>query len=868
MEYNFSAVEKKWQKRWRDWQTFKAENNSSKPKFYVLDMFPYPSGSGLHVGHPLGYIASDIYARFKRHQGYNVLHPMGYDSYGLPAEQYAIQTGQHPAITTEQNIRRYREQLDQIGFSFDWSRQVKTSEPEFYRWTQWIFVKLFHSWYNHKSSKAEPIETLIKVFETEGNENVDAACDMVSIFTANDWNSWDALQQRETLLNYRIAYRAETIVNWCPALGTVLANDEVVNGVSERGGHPVEQRKMLQWSLRIRAYAQRLLDGLDTVEWNDSLKDIQRNWIGRSEGAEIQFKVADSDKKILVFTTRPDTIFGATFMVLAPEHELVSQITTQEQSEEISKYVEWCKSRSERERMAEVKDVTGAFTGAFAENPISRTKIPIWISDYVLAGYGTGAIMAVPAGDERDWDFAQQFDLPIIPIIEGQDISAGANERKDGTMINSGFLDGMPVKKAIATVIEKVVEMGIGHHKVNYKLRDAVFSRQRYWGEPFPIYYRNGIPYTIDEDKLDEIRLPEIDNFKPTETGEPPLGRAAHWNWDREAGKVVENGKGYPMELSTMPGWAGSNWYYLRYMMEGNAEERAKAFVSKEAVDYWGQVDLYIGGAEHATGHLLYFRFVTKFLYDLGYIPFDEPAKKLINQGMIQAEDGQKMSKRYNNVVNPDDVVRDHSADALRLHEMFLGPIEMHKPWNTKGIDGVTKFMRKLWRLFHDTDGNTNISDEAPTKDELKALHKCIQKVSEDMERFSFNTSVSAFMIAVNELGELKCNKRKILEPLTILVSCHAPHIAEELWEILGHSGSISEVEWPTFDESYLKSDSINYPVSFNGKTRFHLELPASFGKEDVEKEVLHNEVTVKWLEGASPKKVIVVPGRIVNIVH
>lgn len=866
MDYNFPEVEKKWQAYWESNKTFSVSNSSDKPKYYILDMFPYPSGSGLHVGHPLGYIASDIYTRFKRHQGYNVLHPMGYDAFGLPAEQYAIQTGQHPAVTTEQNIKRYREQLDKIGFSFDWDREVKTSNPEFYKWTQWIFVKLFHSWYNKAENKAEPIETLIKVFEKEGNSTVNAHSHYDGIFTAQEWAAFSDQKKREVLLDYRLAYRAETIVNWCPALGTVLANDEVVNGVSERGGHPVEQKKMMQWSLRITAYAQRLLDGLNEIDWSDSLKEIQRNWIGRSEGAEIDFSIKNSNEKIKVFTTRPDTIFGATFMVLAPEHELVSGITTKEQTQEIADYLEYVKGRSERERLSETKKVTGAFTGAYAINPITKTEIPIWIGDYVLAGYGTGAIMAVPAGDQRDWDFANHFNLPIISVIEGQDVSEGADERKDGIMTNSEYLNGMSVKEAIKTVLQKIETLNLGKRKINYKLRDAVFSRQRYWGEPFPIYFRDDIPYTIDEDKL-PITLPEIDEYKPTETGEPPLGRAHVWNWDREQGKLVENGKGFPIEMSTMPGWAGSSWYFLRYMMEGDKEARDQDFVSADAVNYWGQVDLYVGGAEHATGHLLYFRFWTKFLHDLGYIPFDEPAKKLINQGMIQAEDGQKMSKRYGNVVNPDDVVAEHGADALRLHEMFLGPIEMHKPWNTKGIDGVSRFLRKLWRLVHDENGNFLVNSEVPTKDELKALHKCIQKVTDDMERFSFNTSVSAFMVAVNELTDLKCNKREIIEPLSILISCHAPHIAEELWSLLGHTESITNTAWPAFNEEYLKSDSINYPISFNGKTRYSLELPATLGKEEIERIILKHEQSEKWLEGKSPKKVIIVPGRIVNIV-
>lgn len=866
MEYNFLESEAKWQKYWAEHKTFSANNDSDKPKFYVLDMFPYPSGSGLHVGHPLGYIASDIYARFKRHQGFNVLHPMGYDAFGLPAEQYAIETGQHPAITTEQNIERYRDQLDKIGFSFDWDRQVKTSDPKFYRWTQWIFIQLFHSWYNRAADQAEPIDSLIQEFERNGNANVDAVSEDVPQFSSNDWGSYDEETKRSVLLKYRLAFRADTVVNWCPALGTVLANDEVVNGVSERGGHPVLQREMKQWSLRITAYADRLLSGLDKVEWSDSLKEIQRNWIGKSEGTEIDFPIESRDETIKVFTTRPDTIFGATFMVLAPEHPLTEALTTPAQKHDISAYLDFAKGRSERERMAEVKDVTGAFTGSYAQNPITGTKIPIWISDYVLAGYGTGAIMAVPSGDQRDWDFANKFDLPIIPVIEGQDISEGADDRKDGVMINSGFLDGKHVKQAIGLVIDEVENLKIGKRKINYKLRDAVFSRQRYWGEPFPIYYRDDIPFTIDEDRLPLV-LPEIDEYKPTEDGDPPLGRASNWNWDKEQGKLVENGTGYPIELSTMPGWAGSSWYFLRYMMAGNEEARAAEFASKDAMNYWGPVDLYIGGAEHATGHLLYFRFWTKFLYDLGYISFDEPANKLINQGMIQAEDGQKMSKRYGNVVNPDDIVHEHSADALRLHEMFLGPIEMHKPWNTKGIEGVSKFMRKLWRLYHNDENQFEVSGDEPTKEELKALHKCIQKVSDDMERFSFNTSVSTFMVMVNELTDLKCNKKAILEPAIILISCHAPHIAEELWNRLGNTDSISEAEWPKLNESYLVEDSHRYPVSFNGKTRFQLELPTSLTKEEVEAEVLANEQSQKWLDGKPPKKVIVVPGRIVNIV-
>lgn len=799
MEYNFRETEQKWREYWHKKQVYATDNDTSKVPFYVLDMFPYPSGSGLHVGHPLGYIASDIYARFKRHQGFNVLHPMGYDSYGLPAEQYAIQTGQHPSVTTAQNIKRYREQLDLLGFSFDWNRQVKTSDPSFYKWTQWIFVQLFHSWYDRAENKAKPIQELVNHFKQHGSKGLNAASGGSHAFTAAEWMSMSQHEQRSILLDYRLAYRAETVVNWCPALGTVLANDEVVNGHSERGGHPVIQKKMMQWSLRITAYAQRLLDGLNTIDWSDSLKEIQRNWIGRSEGAEIDFTIEHHQDKIRVFTTRPDTIYGATFMVVAPEHPLVNAITTGDQREEIQAYLAFTKARSERERMAEVKDVTGAFTGAYAIHPFSGKQIPIWISDYVLMSYGTGAVMAVPAGDQRDWDFATKFGLEITPVIAGQDVSQGADDRKDGTMINSQELDGLSVEQAIQGILEITESKGIGKRMINYKLRDAVFSRQRYWGEPFPIYYKDDIPYTIDEDKLDKIQLPEIDNFKPTETGDPPLGRAEKWNWDKERGEIVANGEGYPMDLNTMPGWAGSNWYYLRYMMEPNDPKKAQCFVDEASVNYWGQVDLYMGGAEHATGHLLYFRFVTKFLFDRGYLPFDEPAKKLINQGMIQAEDGQKMSKRYNNVVNPDDVVATHGSDALRLHEMFLGPIEMHKPWNTKGIDGVSRFLRKFWRLIHSTEGVFEVSDEAPTKAELKTLHKCIQKVSDDMERFSFNTSVSAFMVAVNELTELNCKKRSIIEPLTVLMSCHAPHIAEEVWSLLGHKHSIVDAPWPVF---------------------------------------------------------------------
>ncbi|GAB4376869.1 MAG: hypothetical protein Kow0075_04520 [Salibacteraceae bacterium] len=867
MEYNFKETEAKWQRFWRKHQVYRVKNDQSRPKYYVLDMFPYPSGSGLHVGHPLGYIASDIYARYKRHLGYNVLHPMGFDSYGLPAEQYAIQTGQHPAITTEQNIRRYREQLNMLGFSYDWSREVITSDPSFYKWTQWIFIKLFHSWYDQNSGKARPIEELIALFEKSGNEGVNAACDEVPSFTSEQWKSFGDRKRREILLNYRMAYRAETMVNWCPALGTVLANDEVVNGKSERGGHPVFQKKMMQWSLRITAYADRLLAGLNEIDWPESIKDMQRNWIGKSTGAEIEFNIDGTNATIRVFTTRPDTIFGVTFMVLAPEHDLVKEITTDEHREEVERYINLAQRKTERERMAESKEMTGAFTGAHARHPFTGDPIPIWISDYVLSGYGTGAIMGVPAGDERDWHFANHFKIPIKPIFENQNPSDNPKDLKEGALINSGFLNGQTKENAINLCIKKLEEMGIGVRKVNYKLRDAVFSRQRYWGEPFPVYYIDGIPYTIDEDKLDQIRLPEIDHYKPTETGEPPLGRATHWNWDRENGKIVENGKGYPMELSTMPGWAGSNWYYLRYMMEPEDPMREKVFVSKEAATYWGPVDLYLGGAEHATGHLLYFRFITKFLFDLGYLPFDEPTKKLINQGMILAEDGQKMSKRYGNVVNPDDVVEQHGADALRLHEMFLGPIELHKPWNTKGIDGVSRFLRKLWRLTHDENGNPNFSNADASREELKVIHKCIQKVSEDMERYSFNTIVSTLMVAVNELSDLGCNKIECIKPLVVLLSCHAPHISEELWHQMGEKGSVVDAPWPEYNPDLIKDDTVQYPVSFNGKTRFHLELPSEMDRTAIVKEVMANERTQKWLEGKEPKKVIVVPGRIVNVV-
>jgi leucyl-tRNA synthetase len=860
MEYNFTENETKWQKYWAENKTFKAELNIDKPKYYVLDMFPYPSGSGLHVGHPLGYIASDIYSRYMRLKGFNVLHPMGYDAFGLPAEQYAIQTGQHPAKTTEENILRYRNQLDKIGFSFDWDRQVKTADSNYYKWTQWIFGLLFESWYNNKTNKAESIENLISHFKTEGNLNVDAATSQTNSFTDDDWNGFTEKEQADILLNYRLAFLSEAVVNWCPELGTVLANDEVKDGKSERGGYPVIQKKMTQWSLRITAYAQRLLDGLEGLDWSDSLKDIQTNWIGRSEGALVEFKT-ESGETIEVFTTRPDTIFGVSFMVLAPEHDLVSKITTQAQKQEITEYIEYTSRRSERDRLSETKKVTGAFTGAYAINPFSGDKVPVYIADYVLAGYGTGAVMAVPSGDQRDWDFANHFRLPIPPVIEGQDVSEGAEDSKEGILCNSDFLNGLTVKKAIKRAIHEIESKGIGKKQINYKMRDAVFGRQRYWGEPIPIYYENDIPKLINKEHL-PLALPEIDKYLPTEDGEPPLKRAEKWNYHPEKG-LVANGEGFPVELTTMPGWAGSSWYFLRYMDANNPNE----FASKEALDYWGPVDFYMGGAEHATGHLLYFRFWTKVLKDLGFVSFEEPAKKLINQGMIQAEDGQKMSKRYGNVVNPDDVIAAHGADALRLHEMFLGPIEMHKPWNTKGIEGVSKFLRKLWRLFHDANGNLAISDDKATKDELKSLHKSIKKFREDTERFSFNTSVSNFMVAVNELTDLKCNKREILEALTILVSCHAPHIAEELWHLLGKKESVSFANLPQVNEDYLKEDSKKYPVSFNGKMRFTLDLPMNMTKDQIEKAVMENEQSLKYLEGKTPKKVIVVPGKIVNVV-
>ena len=939
MRYDFNKIEKKWQDYWAKNETFKAENNSDKPKFYVLDMFPYPSGAGLHVGHPLGYIASDIYARYKRHQGFNVLHPQGYDSFGLPAEQYAIQTGQHPAITTAENIKTYRRQLDQIGFSFDWSREVRTSDPSYYKWTQWIFIQLFNSWYNNDSDKAEAITELEKIFATEGNLNVNAVCDeAIEPFTAEDWIRFDSKKQQEILLQYRLTYLAETEVNWCPALGTVLANDEIVNGVSERGGHPVIRKKMTQWSMRISAYAERLLQGLDTIDWTDSLKESQRNWIGKSVGAAVTFNVVGHKKVIDVFTTRPDTIFGVSFMTLAPEHELVAQITTPEQKAEVDAYVLATAKRSERDRMADVKTISGAFTGAYAEHPFTKQPIPVWIGDYVLAGYGTGAVMSVPCGDQRDYDFAKHFNIPIPNIFEGVDISEEAFADKEKTIIaNSDFLNGMNYKKATKRAIYELEQMGQGEGKTNYRLRDAVFSRQRYWGEPFPVYYIDGMPQMIATEHL-PIELPEVEKYLPTETGEPPLGNATKWAWCTKTNTVVDNdkidGKAiFPLELNTMPGWAGSSQYFNRYMDPQNDKE----IFSKEAINYWQQVDLYIGGSEHATGHLLYSRFWQKFMFDLGLVPHDEYAKKLINQGMIlgtsafiyreegtqtylslgliegkkvqpihvkvkyvnasdeldieglkaDAEFGEdyadakfvlengvykvgrdveKMSKSKYNVVNPDDIVSDYGADSLRLYEMFLGPLEQYKPWNTAGITGVHSFLKKLWKLYADDNG-LKVNDAEPTKDNLKTLHKTIKKVQEDIENFSFNTSVSTFMIAANELTAQKCTSKTILEPLLVLISPYAPHIAEELWSQLGNNGSIATVPFPEFDASHLVESSKNYPISFNGKMRFTLELPLDMSKEDIEKTVLAHEKTQEQLAGRTPKKVIVVPGKIVNIV-
>ena len=937
MMYNFNEIEAKWQKYWAEKQTFQADNNSTKPKYYVLDMFPYPSGAGLHVGHPLGYIASDIYARYKRHKGFNVLHPQGYDSFGLPAEQYAIQTGQHPAVTTEANIKTYRRQLDQMGFSFDWSREVRTSSPDYYKWTQWIFIQLFNSWYNKTSNKAESTESLVKLFREEGNAKVEAVCDDgVQHFTAQEWNSFSEIHQQQILLQYRLTYLAETEVNWCPKLGTVLANDEIVNGVSERGGYPVIRKKMTQWSMRISAYAERLLQGLNTIDWTDALKESQRNWIGKSVGASVVFNLKDHNATIEVFTTRPDTIFGVSFMTLAPEHALVNQITTPAQKSAVEAYVLASAKRSERDRMADVKTISGVFTGAYAEHPLTKEAVPVWVGDYVLAGYGTGAVMSVPCGDQRDYDFAKHFNIEIPNIFEGVDISSEAYTDKAKTIItNSDFLNGLHYKEASKQAIEALEAKRHGLGKTNYRLRDAVFSRQRYWGEPFPVYYVNGLPQMIAAEHL-PISLPEVEKYLPTEEGEPPLGRADVWAWDTTLNTVVENSKIdhqtiFPLELNTMPGWAGSSWYFNRYMDAHNPNE----FASTEALNYWKEVDLYIGGSEHATGHLLYARFWQKFLFDLGVVPVDEFAKKLINQGMIlgtsafvgrvegtnvfvsadkissetiqwihadvsfvNASDEldieafktwreefknaefitdsdslfkvkrevEKMSKSKYNVVNPDAICEQYGADSLRLYEMFLGPLEQYKPWNTSGITGVHNFLKKLWKLYVGQEG-LKITEDEPSKDHLKTLHKTIKKVTEDIENFSFNTSVSTFMIAVNELSAQGCVSKTILEPLLVLIAPYAPHIAEELWAQLGHKESITTVGFPEFDASHLIESSKAYPISFNGKMRFTIELSLELSKDEIEAAVMSDEKTLAQLEGRVPKKVIVVPGKIVNIV-
>jgi leucyl-tRNA synthetase len=927
MEYAFNEIEKKWRAYWAVQKTFAAKEDSDKPKFYALDMFPYPSGAGLHVGHPLGYIASDIVARYKRHQGYNVLHPMGYDSFGLPAEQYAIQTGQHPAVTTEKNIKRYREQLDQIGFSFDWDREVRTSNPEFYRWTQWIFLQLFDSWYDEQNQKARPIEELIWHLHKQGTLDLHATSGEDISITPEEWEGFDDNASEQILQNYRLAYRSESTVNWCSALGTVLANDEVKEGLSERGGHPVVQKKMMQWSMRITAYADRLLAGLDTIDWTDSLKDAQRNWIGRSEGALLSFALDGHEDKIEVFSTRPDTIFGATFMVLAPEHYLVDEITTKEHSAEIRAYKEQAARKSERDRLTEVKVISGAFTGAYALHPFSGAPIPIWIGDYVLASYGTGAVMAVPAHDSRDWAFARHFNIPIIEVVAGGDISEASYDAKEGELVNSDFLNGLNVKEAISKAIIAVEEQKIGDSQINFRLRDAVFGRQRYWGEPIPIYFKDGLPRRVKEEHL-PLTLPAVDAFLPTEDGEPPLARAQKWSYHPEKG-VVDAEEGYPLETTTMPGWAGSSWYDLRYMDAHNKE----ALVSKEKTDYWGDVDLYIGGSEHATGHLLYTRFWHKFLKDLDLVKEEEPFKKLINQGMILgysafayrvegentfvsaelsdqysctkvhvdvnmvnasdeldteafkawrddlasskliyegafkvSREVEKMSKSKFNVVNPDDIIAQYGADTLRLYEMFLGPLEQSKPWNTAGISGVHNFLRKFWRLYF-KDGSLSLTEAVPNEKELKTLHTLIKKVNEDINNFSFNTTVSAFMIAVNGLTELKCDKLTILKELPILISPFAPHIAEELWSRLGNTDSITYESFPVHEDKFLTESSHNYPVSFNGKMRFTHQISLDLNKDEVEKAVLNLERTQQYLEGKTIRKVIVVPGKIVNIV-
>ncbi|MCM1022298.1 MAG: leucine--tRNA ligase [Muribaculum sp.] len=921
MEYNHKEIESRWQKFWKENDTYRTEIDKTKPKYYVLDMFPYPSGAGLHVGHPLGYIASDIYSRYKRLQGFNVLHPMGYDAYGLPAEQYAIQTGQHPEVTTRNNIARYREQLDKIGFCYDWNRELKTCDPEYYKWTQWAFIKMFGSYYDTALQKAQPIDKLIAHFEQSGSAGITAAQGKELEFTAQQWKEMSDKEKSDTLMNYRIAYLGNTMVNWCPKLGTVLANDEVSEGLSIRGGYPVEQKLMYQWCLRVSAYAQRLLDGLETIDWTDSLKETQRNWIGRSEGAEMRFPIAGQDIDLEIFTTRADTVFGVTFMVLAPESAYVRQITTPDQKQAVEEYLDQVKHKTERERMIE-KSVSGVFTGAYAINPLTGKEIPVWVSDYVLAGYGTGAIMAVPAHDSRDYAFARHFSLPIVPLIEGADVSEQSFDAKSGRMINSASaelnLNGMEVKDAIAATKKFIEEKGIGKVKVNYRLRDAIFSRQRYWGEPFPVYYRDGIPCMLDESKL-PLMLPEIDKYLPTETGEPPLGRAENWKTE----------EGYPLELNTMPGFAGSSAYYLRYMDPHNNN----ALVSKEADNYWQDVDLYIGGTEHATGHLIYSRFWNKFLYDLGIVCREEPFKKLINQGMIQGrsnfvyrikdtntfvsaglrkqydttpihvdvnivsndildlerfrawrpefndaefilEDGkyvcgwavEKMSKSMFNVVNPDDIVERYGADTLRLYEMFLGPLEQSKPWDTNGIDGVNRFLKKLWGLFYKGD-QWLVTDDEPSRESLKSLHKLIKKVTSDIESFSYNTSVAAFMICVNELSQQKCHCRSILEQLVVLLAPFAPHVSEELWHALGNTSTVCDAKWPAFDESYLVEDAVTMAVSFNGKARFNMQVPTTMTKDEIEQMALAHEGAAKWLDGKTVKKIIVVPGKIVNIV-
>ncbi len=936
MDYNFLDIERKWQQRWQENETYAVTEKADSPKYYVLDMFPYPSGAGLHVGHPLGYIASDIIARYKRNKGFNVLHPMGYDSFGLPAEQYAIQTGQHPEVTTQTNIARYRQQLDRIGFAYDWNREVRTSDPEYYQWTQWIFGQIFNAWFNKDTNRAEHIDTLIERFRANGTYGVNASQDgnwhenlpkekfffgnqFEGEFTATDWKSMNDEQQQLILMHYRLAYLADSVVNWCPALGTVLANDEIKDGLSERGGYPVEQKKMRQWSMRISAYAERLLQGLDTIDWHESIKEVQRNWIGRSEGASVHFALEGHDAHIEVFTTRPDTIFGVSFMTLAPEHELVARITTDEYRDAVNAYIDAAKLKTERDRQSEVKNISGQFTGAYALHPFTGEKIQVWIGDYVLAGYGTGAVMAVPCGDQRDYDFAKKFSLAIPNIFRDANIDEKAEASKESVLANSQMLDGHTYKKAMPIIIAELEKLGIGQGKVNFRMRDAVFSRQRYWGEPFPIYYEGEIPRLISDDEL-PVELPEVDKYLPTESGEPPLARANAWRVG-----------GHKPDYNTMPGWAGSSWYFLRYMDPRNSN----VFADRNKIDYWNQVDLYMGGAEHATGHLLYSRFWTKILFDLGYIGFDEPFKKMINQGMILGRSNHvyrvmgtntfvtaerkdefetqqlyvdihivdndildteafkkwlpeyadaefilnekeqytctwaidKMSKRWFNVDNPDELCEKYGADTLRLYEMFLGPVEQSKPWDTKSINGVHNFLRKLWRLFHDQDNNLQVSNEKATKDELKTLHKTIKKITEDLDRYSWNTCVSAFMICVNELQDLKCNKREILEPLLILLSPFSPHIAEELWEQLGNTTSITQANWPAFDESKMKDDSFDYPVSFNGKTRYFLPLAIELSVAEVEAAVRVNEQTHRYLEGKEIKKMIVVHKRIVNVV-